>query len=94
MITILHGGGVSRDPQKWLRNMCTTPNGDEDNQWYQGVEGEVGEEDDQGHPGDEVDKGWQGQGDEDDRGDMVMRAGEFKMTFRKIIILIKKLLKF
>ena len=19
------GGGVSRDPQKWLRNMCTTP---------------------------------------------------------------------
>ena len=20
------GGGVSRDPQKWLRNMCTTPN--------------------------------------------------------------------
>ena len=26
MITILHGGGrVSRDPQKWLRNMCTTP---------------------------------------------------------------------
>ena len=27
MITILHrGGGVSPDPQKWLRNMCTTPN--------------------------------------------------------------------
>ena len=37
MITVLHrggmpkwlqyyiGGGVSRDPQKWLRNMCTTP---------------------------------------------------------------------
>ena len=26
MITILHReGGVSRDPQKWLRNMCTTP---------------------------------------------------------------------
>ena len=26
MITILHrGGGVSRDPRKWLRNMCTTP---------------------------------------------------------------------
>ena len=25
MITILHGGGVSRDPKKWLRNMCTTP---------------------------------------------------------------------
>ena len=26
MITILHrGGGVSLDPQKWLRNMCTTP---------------------------------------------------------------------
>ena len=26
MITILHmGGGVSRDSQKWLRNMCTTP---------------------------------------------------------------------
>ena len=26
MITILHrGGGVSRDPQMWLRNMCTTP---------------------------------------------------------------------
>ena len=68
--------------------------GDEDDQWYQSEEGEVGEEDDQGHPGDEVDKGWQGQGDEDDRGDMVMRAGEFKMTFRKIIILIKKLLKF
>ena len=26
MITILHGGGVSRDPKKWLRNMCMTPN--------------------------------------------------------------------
>ena len=27
MITILHRGeGVSQDPQKWLRNMCTTPN--------------------------------------------------------------------
>ena len=26
MITILHrGGGVSRDPQKWVRNMSTTP---------------------------------------------------------------------
>ena len=25
MITILHRGGVSHDPQKWLRNMCTTP---------------------------------------------------------------------
>ena len=39
MITVLHGagmpkwlqyymgGGGSRDPQKWLRNMCTTPKG-------------------------------------------------------------------
>ena len=25
MIAILDGGGVSQDPQKWLRNMCTTP---------------------------------------------------------------------
>ena len=26
MIIILHrGGGVSWDPQKWLRNICTTP---------------------------------------------------------------------
>ena len=24
MITILNRGGLSRDPQKWLRNMCTT----------------------------------------------------------------------
>ena len=28
MITLLHGGGgmpISRDAQKWLRNLCTTP---------------------------------------------------------------------
>ena len=30
LITVLHGeGGVYRDPQKWLRNLWMTPNGDE-----------------------------------------------------------------
>ena len=29
MITVLHrGGGVSRDPQKWLHNLRPTPNED------------------------------------------------------------------
>ena len=29
IITILHRGeGVSRDPQKWLRNVCKTPKSD------------------------------------------------------------------